>query len=81
MRRYGVPAPAKSSRTRGRASRPRPCTPSSSLDIPQADKERLLALTPASYIGMAAGLGKVCLTFQPFSCRPCLSTRAGLLLN
>jgi adenylosuccinate lyase len=29
-----------------------------SLEIPQAEKERLLAMTPASYIGKAAELAK-----------------------
>ena len=29
-----------------------------SLDIPQADKDRLLAMTPASYIGKAAELAR-----------------------
>jgi adenylosuccinate lyase len=28
------------------------------LDIPQADKDRLLALTPASYVGKAAELAR-----------------------
>jgi adenylosuccinate lyase len=28
------------------------------LDIPQADKDRLLAMTPGSYIGKAAELAK-----------------------
>ena len=28
------------------------------LEIPQADKDRLLAMTPASYIGKAAELAK-----------------------
>jgi adenylosuccinate lyase len=29
-----------------------------SLDIPQAEKDRLLALTPASYVGKAAELAR-----------------------
>jgi adenylosuccinate lyase len=28
------------------------------LDIPQAEKDRLLAMTPATYTGMAAELAK-----------------------
>jgi adenylosuccinate lyase len=28
------------------------------LDIPQADKDRLLAMTPASYVGKAAELAR-----------------------
>ena len=31
-----------------------------SLEIPQAEKDRLLAMTPASYIGKAAELAKRC---------------------
>ena len=30
------------------------------LEIPQADKDRLLAMTPASYVGKAAELAKRC---------------------
>ena len=29
-----------------------------SLDIPQADKDRLLALSPATYVGLASVLAK-----------------------
>jgi adenylosuccinate lyase len=28
------------------------------LEIPQADKDRLLAMTPATYVGMAAELAR-----------------------
>jgi adenylosuccinate lyase len=29
-----------------------------SLDIPQAEKDRLLAMTPSSYVGQAAALAR-----------------------
>jgi adenylosuccinate lyase len=32
--------------------------PHHTLDIPQADKDRLLAMTPASYVGKAAELAR-----------------------
>ena len=54
-------APTRSSR-KPRAARP--CAPRTctalirSLDIPPAEKERLLAMTPASYVGKAAELAR-----------------------
>jgi adenylosuccinate lyase len=61
MRRYGVQGAYEKLKevTRGKT-----VTPEAlhglirSLDIPETEKERLLALTPASYVGMAAALAK-----------------------
>jgi adenylosuccinate lyase len=61
MRRYGVQGAYEKLKevTRGKT-----VTPEAlhglirSLDIPEAEKERLLALTPASYVGMAATLAR-----------------------
>ena len=61
MRRYGVQGAYEKLKevTRGKT-----VTPEAlhglirSLDIPEAEKERLLAMTPASYVGMAAALAK-----------------------
>jgi len=61
MRRYGVQGAYEKLKevTRGKT-----VTPEAlhglirSLDIPEAEKERLLALTPGSYVGMAAELAK-----------------------
>ena len=59
MRRHGIPEPYEKLKalTRGQA-----VTQAllhdfiRSLDIPDSDKERLLALTPADYVGLAEGL-------------------------
>ena len=61
MRRYGLPQPYEQLKalTRGQGM-----TEASmrqfigSLELPRADKERLLALTPASYIGLAERLAR-----------------------
>jgi adenylosuccinate lyase len=61
MRRYGVPGAYEKLKevTRGKT-----VTKEAlhglivSLDIPQADKDRLLAMTPASYIGQAVVLAR-----------------------
>ena len=61
MRRYGLPQPYEQLKalTRGQGM-----TEASmrqfigSLELPKADKERLLALTPASYIGLAERLAR-----------------------
>ncbi len=61
MRRYGVAGAYESSKKSpvARACWPRICTSSfRSLDIPEADKQRLLAMTPASYIGKATELAQ-----------------------
>ena len=61
MRRYGLPEPYEQLKafTRGQ-----PMTRElmqgfvTRLDLPEADKARLLAMTPASYIGMASELAR-----------------------
>ncbi len=61
MRRYGVPGAYEKLKevTRGKSVTAEALHALiRSLDIPQADKERLLALTPASYIGMATELAR-----------------------
>jgi adenylosuccinate lyase len=61
MRRFGVPGAYEKLKavTRGQsvtADALRELI--ASLDIPQAEKDRLLALTPAAYVGMAAALAR-----------------------
>ena len=59
MRRYGVPGAYEKLKevTRGKSVTAEALHALiRSLDIPQADKERLLALTPAGYIGLADAL-------------------------
>ena len=61
MRRHGLPEPYEQLKafTRGAAmSRELMQGFISGLEIPEADKVRLLAMTPASYIGMAPALAK-----------------------
>ena len=61
MRRFGLPQPYEQLKkfTRGAAmTRELMQGFISGLDIPVAEKERLLAMTPASYTGMAAALAK-----------------------
>ncbi len=61
MRRHGLPQPYEQLK---KFTRGEPMTRSlmqgfiKHLDIPDADKQRLLAMTPASYTGMAAALAK-----------------------
>jgi adenylosuccinate lyase len=61
MRRYGVPNPYEQLKelTRGRAiSRDSLRQFIAGLAIPDAEKQRLLAMTPASYVGKAADLAR-----------------------
>jgi len=61
MRRFGLPQPYEQLKkfTRGAAmTRELMQGFIAGLDIPMAEKERLLAMTPASYTGMAAALAK-----------------------
>ncbi|MBS0466681.1 MAG: adenylosuccinate lyase [Proteobacteria bacterium] len=61
MRRYGVPGAYEKLKevTRGKTVTAEALHQLiRSLDIPQADKERLLAMTPASYIGKAVELAR-----------------------
>ncbi len=61
MRRYGVQGAYEKLKevTRGKTIKPEDLhSLIRSLDIPQADKDRLLAMTPASYVGMAAELAR-----------------------
>ena len=61
MRRHGVPGAYEKLKdaTRGQAVTPEALHALiRSLDIPPAEKERLLALTPAAYTGMAAALAR-----------------------
>jgi len=61
MRRYGVPGAYEKLKevTRGKSvTREALHGLIVSLDIPQADKDRLLAMTPASYIGKAVALAQ-----------------------
>jgi adenylosuccinate lyase len=61
MRRYGVQGAYEKLKevTRGKTIRPEDLHGLiRSLEIPQADKERLLAMTPASYVGIAAELAR-----------------------
>ncbi len=59
MRRYGVQGAYEKLKevTRGKTVHPEDLhTLIRSLEIPEAEKERLLAMTPASYVGMATAL-------------------------
>ena len=61
MRRFGLPQPYEQLKkfTRGEAmTRELMQGFIAGLDIPQAEKDRLLAMTPGSYTGMAAALAK-----------------------
>jgi adenylosuccinate lyase len=61
MRRYGVQGAYEKLKevTRGKTIRPEDLHGLiRSLEIPQADKDRLLAMTPASYVGVAAELAR-----------------------
>jgi adenylosuccinate lyase len=61
MRRHGLPNPYEQLKalTRGRAvTREALHDFIARLDLPAAEKARLLAMTPASYIGLAAGLAR-----------------------
>ena len=61
MRRFGVPGAYEKLKdvTRGQTvTREALHALIRSLDIPPAEKDRLLALTPASYIGQAAALAR-----------------------
>lgn len=62
MRRYGVPNPYEQLKalTRGKTGIDRMALQQfiTQLDIPAAEKERLLQLTPANYTGLAAHLAK-----------------------
>jgi adenylosuccinate lyase len=61
MRRYGVPNPYEQLKdlTRGRAiSRDSLQAFIHGLAIPESERQRLLAMTPASYVGMAAELAR-----------------------
>jgi adenylosuccinate lyase len=61
MRRYGVQGAYEKLKevTRGKTvTRRRPARADPGLDIPQAEKDRLLAMTPASYTGKAAELAR-----------------------
>jgi adenylosuccinate lyase len=61
MRRFGLPQPYEQLK---KFTRGAPMTRElmqgfiANLDIPQPEKERLLAMTPHSYTGMAADLAK-----------------------
>jgi adenylosuccinate lyase len=61
MRRYGLPNPYEQLKalTRGKGiSKDALRGFIATLAIPEAEKERLLALTPATYVGLAAGLAR-----------------------
>ena len=61
MRRYGLPQPYEQLKafTRGQAmTRELMQGFIAGLDLPEAEKARLLAMTPASYVGMAAELAR-----------------------
>ena len=61
MRRYGIPEPSEKLKalTRGQeVTHDVLAEFIGTLEIPDAEKERLLALTPATYIGLAAELAK-----------------------
>ena len=61
MRRYGMPGAYEKLKeaTRGQAvTREALHALIGGLDIPQAEKDRLLALTPAGYVGKAAELAR-----------------------
>jgi adenylosuccinate lyase len=61
MRRYGVLGAYEKLKevTRGQSVTPEALHQLiRELEIPKADKERLLAMTPASYVGLAAKLAR-----------------------
>jgi adenylosuccinate lyase len=61
MRRYGLPQPYEQLKalTRGQGiTRESMRDFIGELDLPAADKARLLALTPATYVGLAADLAR-----------------------
>ncbi len=61
MRRYGIPEPYEKLKalTRGRRVTKESLNEFiATLDIPAADKKRLLSLTPAAYVGLAADLAR-----------------------
>ncbi len=61
MRRFGLPEPYEQLKTFTRgAAMTRELMQGfiTNLDIPQADKDRLLAMTPASYVGLATELAR-----------------------
>jgi adenylosuccinate lyase len=61
MRRYGVQGAYEKLKdvTRGKTVRPEDLHALiRSLEIPEAEKTRLLAMTPASYTGLAAALAR-----------------------
>ena len=61
MRRHGLPEPYEQLKalTRGKGiARETLQTFIASLDLPDSDKQRLLGLTPAAYIGLAANLAR-----------------------
>ena len=63
MRRYGIPEPYEKLKalTRGQAVTPELIHGFiETLDIPASEKTRLLALTPESYLGLAADLARDC---------------------
>ena len=63
MRRYGIPEPYEKLKalTRGQAVTPERIHGFiETLDIPASEKTRLLALTPESYLGLAADLARDC---------------------
>jgi adenylosuccinate lyase len=63
MRRYGVPNPYEQLKalTRGKGITAEALREFvRTLPIPEADRERLLALTPAGYVGKAAELARRC---------------------
>ncbi|MBA2673381.1 adenylosuccinate lyase [Ramlibacter sp.] len=63
MRRYGVQGAYEKLKevTRGKSVRPEDLHGLiRSLEIPQAEKDRMLAMTPAGYVGKAAELAKRC---------------------
>jgi adenylosuccinate lyase len=61
MRRFGVAGAYEQLKevTRGKTVSPEALHGLiASLDIPQAEKDRLLAMTPGSYVGQAAALAR-----------------------
>jgi adenylosuccinate lyase len=61
MRRHGLPEPYEQLKalTRGKGvTRETLQAFIGSLDLPEADRQRLLALTPATYTGLAADLAR-----------------------
>ena len=67
MRRYGLPQPYEQLKALTRGQGMTESTMRgfiSGLDLPAADKARLMAMTPASYIGLAESLAKDELKFK-----------------